>query len=180
VQGQVRAKRVLARRQLIDAPAIHESSRHRLRRAAAGLGYEQQRRPSLLLSSGAEADGARLVTAAMERFQHARRRAGPATAGLLLPFQDRQCPAELWSGSFSPLHSLPQVSWLVPQWALRMIEPRSGRRLVGMDLIVLLLVILIVLALVGSVAVSPLLWALVVILVLFAVLGRGRYYARRG
>ena len=53
-------------------------------------------------------------------------------------------------------------------------------RVVGMDLIVVLLVILIVLALVGSVAVSPLLWALVVILVLFAVLGRGRYYGRRG
>ena len=87
---------------------------------------------------------------------------------------------EIHGSSASPLHSLPQVSWLVPQWALRMIEPRSGRRLVGMDLIVLLLVILIVLALVGSVAVSPLLWALVVILVLFAVLGRGRYYARRG
>jgi len=43
-----------------------------------------------------------------------------------------------------------------------------------------LLVVLIVLALVGSVAVSPLLLALVVILVLFAVLGRGRYFARRG
>ena len=43
-----------------------------------------------------------------------------------------------------------------------------------------LLVGLIVLALVGSVAVSPLLLALVVILVLFAVLGRGRYFARRG
>ena len=54
------------------------------------------------------------------------------------------------------------------------------RSVVGMDLIVLLLVVLIVLALVGSVAVSPLLLALVVILVLFAVLGRGRYFARRG
>jgi len=61
-----------------------------------------------------------------------------------------------------------------------MIVPRFGRRLVGMDLIVILLAALIVLALVGSVAVSPLLWLLVVILVLFAVLGRGRYYARRG
>jgi hypothetical protein len=49
-----------------------------------------------------------------------------------------------------------------------------------MDLIVVLLVVLIGLALVGSVAVSPLLWALVVILVLFAVLGRGRYHGRRG
>jgi hypothetical protein len=47
-----------------------------------------------------------------------------------------------------------------------------------MDLIVILLVILIVLALVGSFAVSPVLWALVIILVLFAVLGRGRYYGR--
>jgi hypothetical protein len=36
----------------------------------------------------------------------------------------------------------------------------------------------IVSALVRSVAVSSLLWLLVVILVLFAVLGRGRYYAR--
>jgi hypothetical protein len=36
------------------------------------------------------------------------------------------------------------------------------------------------LALVGSIAVSPLLWVLVVILVLFAVLGRGRYYGRQG
>jgi len=61
-----------------------------------------------------------------------------------------------------------------------MIVPRFGRRLVGMDLIVILLAVLIVLALVGSVAVSPLLWLLVVILALFAVLGRGRYYARRG
>jgi hypothetical protein len=82
--------------------------------------------------------------------------------------------------SASPLPSLPRVSRLLPQWALRMLVPRFGRRVVGMDLIVVLLVILIVLALVGSVAVSPLLWALVVILVLFAVLGRGRYYARRG
>jgi hypothetical protein len=49
-----------------------------------------------------------------------------------------------------------------------------------MDPIVVLLVVLIVLALVGSVAVSPLLWALVVILVLFALLGRGRTYPRRG
>jgi hypothetical protein len=49
-----------------------------------------------------------------------------------------------------------------------------------MDPIVVLLVVLIVLALVGSVAVSPLLWALVVTLVLFALLGRGRTYARRG
>ena len=46
--------------------------------------------------------------------------------------------------------------------------------------VIVLLVVLIVLALVGSVAVSPLLWALVVVLVLFAVLGRGRYYGRRG
>ena len=50
----------------------------------------------------------------------------------------------------------------------------------AMDPIVVLLVVLIVWALVGSVAVSPLLLALVVILVLFAVLGRGRYFARRG
>jgi hypothetical protein len=50
-----------------------------------------------------------------------------------------------------------------------------------MDLIVLLLVVLIVLALVGSVAVSPLIWAVFILLVLFAVLGRGRYYGpRRG
>ena len=49
-----------------------------------------------------------------------------------------------------------------------------------MDLIVLLLAILIVLALVGSIALSPLLWVLVVILALFAVLGRGRFYGRRG
>jgi hypothetical protein len=49
-----------------------------------------------------------------------------------------------------------------------------------MDPIVVLLVVLIVLALVGSVALSPLLWALVVVLVLFAALGRGRYFARRG
>jgi uncharacterized membrane protein YdbT with pleckstrin-like domain len=49
-----------------------------------------------------------------------------------------------------------------------------------MDPIVILLFVVIVLALVGSIAVSPLLWALVIILVLFAVLGRGRYYARRG
>jgi hypothetical protein len=41
-----------------------------------------------------------------------------------------------------------------------------------------LLVALIVSALVGSIAVSPLLWVLVVIVVLVAVLGRGRYYAR--
>ena len=65
------------------------------------------------------------------------------------------------------------------QWALRMTGPRFGSSVLDMDLIVVLLVALIVLALVGSVAVSPLLWALVVILVLFAVLGRGRYYARR-
>jgi hypothetical protein len=64
-------------------------------------------------------------------------------------------------------------------WTLRMIVPRFGHTVRGMDLIVVLLVVLIVLALVGSIAVSPLLWALVVILVLFAVLGRGRYYARR-
>jgi uncharacterized membrane protein YdbT with pleckstrin-like domain len=61
-----------------------------------------------------------------------------------------------------------------------MLVPRFGRTVVGMDLIVVLLAVLVVLALVGSIAVSPLLWALVVILVLFAVLGRGRYYARRG
>jgi len=36
-----------------------------------------------------------------------------------------------------------------------------------------------VLALVGSVAVSPLLLVLVVALVLFAFMGRGRYYGRR-
>jgi Flp pilus assembly protein TadB len=69
---------------------------------------------------------------------------------------------------------------LLDQRELRMVVPRFGRTVVGMDLIVVLLVVLIVLALVGSVAVSPLLWVLVVILVLFAVLGRGRYYARRG
>ena len=61
-----------------------------------------------------------------------------------------------------------------------MLVPRFERRVVGMDLVVVLLVVLIVLALVGSIAVSPLLWALVVILLLFAVLGRGRYYGRRG
>ncbi len=49
-----------------------------------------------------------------------------------------------------------------------------------MDPIVVLLVVLIVLALVGSVAVSPLLSALVGVPVLFAVLDRGRYFARRG
>jgi hypothetical protein len=54
------------------------------------------------------------------------------------------------------------------------------RSVLVMDPIVVLLVVLIVLALVGSVAVSPLMLALVVILVLFAVLGRGRYFARRG
>jgi len=52
-----------------------------------------------------------------------------------------------------------------------MLVPRFERRVVSMDLVVVLLVVLIVLALVGSIAVSPLLWALVVILVLFAVLG---------
>ena len=61
-----------------------------------------------------------------------------------------------------------------------MLVPRFGRTVVGMDLIVVLLAVLVVLALVGSIAVSPLLWALVVILGLFAVLCRGRYYARRG
>jgi len=40
------------------------------------------------------------------------------------------------------------------------------------DLIVVVLGVLVVLALVGSVAVSPLLWIVVVILALFAVLGR--------
>jgi uncharacterized membrane protein YdbT with pleckstrin-like domain len=40
--------------------------------------------------------------------------------------------------------------------------------------------ILIVVALVGSIAVSPLPWALVIILALFAVPGRGVYRARRG
>ncbi len=54
------------------------------------------------------------------------------------------------------------------------------RTVVAMDPIVVLLVVLIVLALVGSVAVSPLLLALVGVLVLFAVLDRGRYFARRG
>jgi len=53
-------------------------------------------------------------------------------------------------------------------------------RVLVMDPIVVLLVVLIVLALIGSVAVSPLLLALVAVLVLFAVLGRGRYFARRG
>jgi hypothetical protein len=53
-------------------------------------------------------------------------------------------------------------------------------RVLVMDPIVVLLVVLIVLALVGSVAVSPLLLAVVVVLVLFAVLGRGRYFARQG
>ena len=61
-----------------------------------------------------------------------------------------------------------------------MAVPRFGRRFVDMDLIVMLLVILIGLALVGSLAVSPLLWVLVIILVVFAVGGRGRYYGRRG
>ena len=74
-------------------------------------------------------------------------------------------------------HGLPGY---FPQWTPRMLVSRFGRRVVAMDLVVVLLVVLIVLALVGSVAVSPLLWALVVILVLFAVLGRGRYYGRRG
>ena len=49
-----------------------------------------------------------------------------------------------------------------------------------MDLIVVVLGVLVVLALVGSVAVSSLLWIVVVILALFAGLGRGRYYGRRG
>src|ERR1035437_5657917 len=61
-----------------------------------------------------------------------------------------------------------------------MTVPRFGRRVAGVDLIVVLLIILVVLALVGSIAVSPLLWVLVIILVLFAVGGRGRYYGRRG
>lgn len=74
----------------------------------------------------------------------------------------------------------PRFLRLLPQLTLRMLVARFERRVVGMDLIVILLIVLIVLALVGSVAVSPLLWALVVILVLFAVLGRGRYYGRRG
>ena len=52
------------------------------------------------------------------------------------------------------------------------------RRVIGMDLVVLLLVVLIVLALVGSIAVSPLLWVLVIILVVFAFFGRGRSYGR--
>ncbi len=56
----------------------------------------------------------------------------------------------------------------------------TRRRVLGMGPIVVLLVVLIVLALVGSVAVSPLLLALVGVLVLFAVLDRGRYFARRG
>jgi len=43
---------------------------------------------------------------------------------------------------------------------------------------VLLLVFVIVLALVGSIALSPPLWLLVILLVLFAFFGRGRYYAR--
>jgi hypothetical protein len=55
---------------------------------------------------------------------------------------------------------------------------RFVRTVVSMDLVVLLLVVLIVLALVGSIAVSPLLWVFVIILVLFAFFGRGRYYGR--
>src|SRR5664280_1658912 len=73
-----------------------------------------------------------------------------------------------------------RVSRLLPQWAPRITVPRFGRTVAGVDLIVVLLVILIVLALVGSIAVSPLLWVLVIILMLFAVRGRGRYYGRRG
>jgi hypothetical protein len=77
--------------------------------------------------------------------------------------------------------STPRVSRPPPQWALRITVPRFGRSVARVDLIVALLVILIVLALVGSIAVSPLLWVLVIILVLFfAVRGRGRYYGRRG
>ena len=53
---------------------------------------------------------------------------------------------------------------------------RAGPSVVGVDVIIVVLVVLIVLALVGSVAVSPLLWVLVVLLALFTVLGRGRYY----
>ena len=52
-----------------------------------------------------------------------------------------------------------------------MIVSRFGRSVVDMDLIVLLLVVVIVSVLVGSVVVSPLLWALVVILVLFSAAG---------
>ena len=76
--------------------------------------------------------------------------------------------------------STPRVSRPRPQWALRITAPRFGRIVSAVDLIVILLVILIVLALVGSIAVSPLLWVLVIILVLFAFRGRGRYYGRRG
>jgi len=76
--------------------------------------------------------------------------------------------------------STPRISRPPTRWALRITVPRCGRSLAGVDLIVILLVILIVLALVGSIAVSPLLWVLVIILVLFAFLGRGRYYGRRG
>ena len=61
-----------------------------------------------------------------------------------------------------------------------MTGPWFGPRLMGVDLIVVVLGVLVVLALVRSVAVSPLPWILVVILALFAVLGRGRDYGRRG
>ena len=56
---------------------------------------------------------------------------------------------------------------------------RDWRRLLGMDLIVVLLAILLVLGLVGGVALNLLLWALAAFVVLLAVLGQGRHYVRR-
>ena len=103
---------------------------------------------------------------------------GPSRPGVVIAanrFKRSKC-ARLPASS----RRFPRFLRLLPQLTLRMLVARFGRRVVRMDLIVILLVVLIVLALVGSVAVSPLLWALVVVLVLFAVLGRGRYYGRRG
>ena len=71
----------------------------------------------------------------------------------------------------SPLHGRPTRSPAVCSVGATDDSPAIRRRVVGMDPIVVLLVVLIVLALVGSVALSPLLWALVVVLVLFVVLG---------
>jgi fatty acid desaturase len=95
--------------------------------------------------------------------------------------RDRGEPAQRATHSFtSPLPSL--LTGFPATSSVGATDDRAtfGRRVAGVDLIVALLVILIVLALVGSIAVSPLLWVLVIILVLFAVRGRGRYYGRRG
>jgi hypothetical protein len=95
--------------------------------------------------------------------------------------RDRGEPAQSTThSSTSPLPSL--LTGFPATFSVGATDDRAAirRRFVEMDLIVMLLVILIVLALVGSLAVSPLLWVLVIILVVFAVGGRGRYYGRRG